>query len=347
MSNALSNSQVIEAIGIDETVIEDLKTVQGTTFGARANQFLTALVNKIIYQRVADLDFTNPFAKFDSFPITYGDSIENIFVQTIRGHKYDPNNTNPFEKFVPNVTAHYVSINFEMQYIITIQDVLIRRACLNEYGMSNLIERILKSMRTTMEVDEYLATLYMLNNPLIYANSTQTTDPHDTFATIDLSQDATDADKAQHIAKTMIEKYKDMTLPSPDNNVAGVMTSSPRDRLLVICKQSIVNMINLDYLAGVYNLNKVELLTSIIEVRDFRVVVNDYSGETVVSSEDGEDVAFVIVDTDGFDNHRALEDGGMIYNPRGKYTNHFLNNFKILSYRPDYQAAAYVLDTGE
>lgn len=334
--NALSNSQVIEAIGINSDVIEDLKTVQGNTFGAKANEFLTALVNKIVYQRVLDMQFENPFSKFDSFPIQYGDTIENIYVSTIRGNKFDKDATDPFTKVNPNVVAAYVSINFEIQYCITVQDVLIRRAVLNEYGMSSLIEKILRSLTLSMNVDEYLATLVMLNNEDLYANG---------IKEIDVTGDATPTAKFQHIAKVMIETYKDMLLPSVDHNKRGVLNVSKKSNLLVIAKQEILNGINLDFLTGVYNLDKVELLNNIIPVRSFKVCVNDVDEQPIVTSEDGEDIAFIILDTVGFDNHKALEDSGMIYNPKGKYTNHFLNNWKILSFRTDCQAAAFKLKT--
>lgn len=340
--NALSNSQVIEAIGIDKAIIEDLKTVQGKQFEVKSNQFLTALVNKIVYQRVMDMDFSNPFSKYNSFPITYGDTIENIFVKTLRGHAFDPNATDPFSIVKPGVESHYVSINYEVQYIVTIQDVLIRRACLNEYGMSTLIEKILKSLRVSMEVDEYLANLIMLNNPELYANSTGDVGEKE-FAKLDYSEMSTETEKAAALTKQLVSDYRDMLLPSPDNNVAGVLTVSNKKDLLVIIKQELVNHINLDYLTGVFNLDKIELLKSVLEVRDFRVVINDYNDDPIISSEDGANVGFVILDTNGFDNHKALEDGGMIYNPKGKYTNHFANNFMIISFRPDCQAKGYVV----
>lgn len=335
--NVLSNSQVVEALGINSDIIENLKTLQGNSFGAKANEFLEALVNKIVYQRVRDMQFNNPFKKYDSFPIEYGDTIENIYVSTIRGYKFDKDAEDPFKKMAPNVVAAYVSINYEVQYCVTIQDVLLRRAVLREYGLSDLIERILRSMRVTMEIDEYLANIVMLNNAELYAQGIQT---------IDVSSLTSSTEKYAKVTDKLIDVYEDMTLPSPDYNKRGVLTVSSKKDLLLIIKQSLLRHINLDFLAGVYNLSKVELLSNILVVRDFRVVVNDVDENPIISSEEGEDIAFVILDATGFDNHQALQDGGMIYNPKGKYTNHFLNNWKILSFRTDAQAVAFkVTDT--
>lgn len=349
--NALSNTQVLQALSLNDDIVADLKNLQGNAFGNKANEFLSALVNKIVYQRVLDMDFANPFAKYDGFPIEYGDTIENIYVQTVRGYKFDKDADDPFKKVNPNVISAYVSINFEIQYCITIQDVLLRRAVLNEYGMSSLIERILRSLVVAMNVDEYLANLVMLNNAELFANSTRsgsgtTESPYVyTIENINVSSLASDTEKYAAIAEKMISVYKDMLIPSPDYNKRGVLTVSKKSDLLLIIKQSLLNKINLDYLVGVYNLNKVELLSNILEVRSFKVCITDIDGDPITTSEDGADIAFMIVDTRGFDNHQALQDSGMIYNPKGKYTNHFLNNWKILSFRTDCQAVAYTVTT--
>ena len=77
-------------------------------------------------------------------------------------------------------------------------------------------------------------------------------------------------------------------------------------------------------------------MKKIIIVEDFRV-----KGSTGVIN--GKDIGFIVLDTKAFDNHVALQDGGMIYNPQGKYTNHFLNLWKIISFKKFYNANAVVV----
>ena len=328
----LSNTEVVEAIGLPEDIIEELQTAQGDSFAARANQFLTALVNKIVYQKVEHMRFSNPFKKYDGYPVNYGETIENVYVDRALGYEFDKDATNPFEKKSPNVTSLYVSINYEMQYCVTIQDSLIRRCALNEYGFMRLIDSILQSLITGRSVDEYLATIIMLNNEDIYA---------DGIEELDVSSGSDDTEKYGMVTEKIVGVYHDFALPSIDNNAKGVMqVTAPEDTLLVI-KQSVLDKIDLTFLAGLFNLSKVDMMKKIIPIRSFQAVVNDYSGETVVSSVNGEDIDFVILDERGFDCHVALADGGFIYNPKGKYTNHFSNLWKIISYRQDFQARAF------
>lgn len=331
MSNVLTNAQVVEYLGLPETIMEDLGTQQGSEFQATKNQFLEALINKICYQTVEEFGWENPLKKYDGYPINYGDTIENIFVEVPKGYKYDKDATNPFGINKNSVKVLYASINYEMQYKVTIYDSLLRRAALNEFGFMNLIDAILRSMTTAKNVDEYFATLRMLNNPAIFGNSTGTETKE--FGTIEVAQGATKKEIAEAITASIVDDFTAMELPKTSMNAMGVLTATDRDKLLLIVRRDILNSINLDYLTGVFNLSKVDLLKQIITVDSF--VTKDENG-----TEYGEELAYMILDERGFDNHVALQDGGLIYNPQGKYTNHFLNLWKVISYKYFYNAVA-------
>lgn len=328
----LSNEQVVTAIGLPSDVITKLQTAQGDEFSATANQFLSALVNKICYQKVENMRFDNPFKKYDGYPINYGETIENVYIDKAMGEQFNKDATDPFAKVSPNVKSLYVSINYEMQYPITIQDTLIRRCALNEYGFMRLIDAILGSMITGRSVDEYLATIIMLNNSDIYAKG---------FEEIDVSSLTTEKEKMALVTKTLVNVYHDFALPSVDNNKLGVLNVTNPENTLLVIKQSVLDSIDLDYLTGLFNLSKVDMMKKIIPVRSFQAVVNTLNGQTLTPGVNGDDIDFVILDERGFDCHVALEDGGFIYNPRGKYTNHFSNLWKVISYRQDFQARAF------
>lgn len=330
----LTNAELVSALGLPEDILTALQTEEGTSFTAKANQFIEALVNKIVYQKVDRMEFNNPFAKFEGYKVNFGDTIENIFVDLPTGYTFDKDSTNPFEKFVNNVKTLYASINFEMQYPLTIQDSLLRRAVLREYGLMDLVANLISSLGTRKSIDEYQAVVYMLNNKDIYAGG---------FELVDVSAEATEIAKYKAITQKIIDVVTDFALPCADNNKLGVMNSTPTSRALLVIKQDTLNHINLDYLAGVFNLQKVDLIKNIIPVRDFRVIKpGDTSVDPAVDpSAVGDDLEFVVLDTAGFDIHPALQDSGMIYNPRGKYTNHFTNDWMIIAYKYYFNARAF------
>ena len=124
----VTNEQLVKLLGLPKSIITDLQTAQGSTFTAVANEFLSALYNKVLYQTVEAMEFTNPFKKYDGFPINYGDTIENVFVEVPSGYKFNPDATDPFAKAKPTVKALYATINYELQYETTVEDALLRRA---------------------------------------------------------------------------------------------------------------------------------------------------------------------------------------------------------------------------
>lgn len=330
--NLLSNKEVLTALGLPKTIMTALATQEGDQFTATVNEVLNA-VNKIAFQKVEKMNFSDPFKKYDGRPITYGSTIENIWIQQPDGYKYDKDATDPFAKQANKNKVLYAAINYDMQYQTTIQKDLMKRAVLNEGGLMELINYITESVGTRAEIDTYEATIRMLNNPALYA---------DGFETLDVSQYANDPkQRAKKIGRKIKDVVTDFALPATDNNKLRVKNICPRERALLIIKQELLNDIDWDYLEGVFNLTKVDLGTKIITVRDFRTISNDALTPSLV----GEDLAFVILDERGFDNHLALRDSGAIYNPKGRYFNQFTDIWKIIAYKYWYNARAFKLKT--
>lgn len=330
--NLLSNKEVLTALGLPNTIMTALATQEGDQFTATVNDVLNA-VNKIAFQKVEKMNFSDPFKKYDGRPITYGSTIENIWIQQPDGYKYDKDATDPFAKQANKNKVLYAAINYDMQYQTTIQKDLMKRAVLNEGGLMELINYITESVGTRAEIDTYEATIRMLNNPALYA---------DGFELLDVSQYANDPkQRAKKIGRKIKDVVTDFALPATDNNKLRVKNICPRERALLIIKQELLNDIDWDYLEGVFNLSKVDLGTKIITVRDFRTISNDAGTPTLV----GDDLAFVVLDERGFDNHLALRDSGAIYNPKGRYFNQFTDVWKIIAYKYWFNARAFKLKT--
>ena len=332
-NNGLTNGQLIKYLELPEDTITALSTAEGSEYIAKANEFLSALYNKVVYSRVFRMDFTNPFKKYDGFPVKYGDTIENIFVEIPKGYKYNKNAENPFSRVNPVVKALYASINYEMQYKNTIYDSLLRRACLSEYGFMNLIDTILGQLQKAVEIDEYFATIYSIARADNFADGIE-----------ELTRGANDTETGAIVTKKIVNTVSKFKLPMTANNKARVLNATPANRIVIVMKYDLKNLIDLDYLTGLFNLSKVGNIPEIIEVDTFQV---GKPGENDTTELVGDDIDFVIIDTEALDMHTALQDGGMIYNPEGKYTNHFYNLWKLINFKTFNNARAFKLVDGE
>lgn len=339
MSTLLSNKEVLAVLGLPSDVITNLQSNAQETYEPASNKFLNGLVNKITKQQVAVTKFTNPFTLFDKDPLAFGDTIENVRIDVSKGTPYAETTDDPFARTKPVAKGRYITDNFEYQWASTIEQKELAKACLASNGFMQISDAIVESMNTARNIEEYNAEITYLNKADLYANGIES-----------IATKAVEADekkKAKLITKTLAKALKDMTFPATDNNAMKVMNVSKFDDLYVIIKEDVLQDINFDFLEGVFNLSKIELAKHFIEIRSFQTIKNtkDDSTSAVTPSVTGDDLAFVILDKNGFDNHVMLDIGTSIYNPKKHYTNMFHTLWKIFNYRNDFNARAFKIDS--
>lgn len=331
----LSNSETLAILGLPADTITALQSNSAETFEPAANKFLTGLINKITKQQVAVMHFINPFTIFDKEPLAFGDTIENIRIDVSKGKPYSETSNDPFEKAKPTAKAVYVTENFDYQWTTTIEDKELRKACLSNNGFMKISDGIMEGFASGRNLEEYDATIAFLNNPALYANGIEAIKV----------KGLDDTAKSKAVTKTLYAVLADMQLPSHDNNKAKNYEVSAFADLYVIIKQDVLTDINFDYLAGVYNLDKVEVAKHFIPVRSFQTIKNTTASGSTTPAITGEDIAFAILDSRGFDNHVLLDLDTSIYNPKKHYTNYFSTLWKIFNFRTDYNARAFKIDT--
>lgn len=333
----------ITGLGLPQSIVDDIMSNESDVYVPAMNRYLTAVVNKISRTIIENATIFNPFKRFTGFDIEYGDTVENIFVDVPTGYKYNPQQTDPFKINKPTVYSLYVTINDERQYFVTVYLQDVRRAVKSQAGYNALVDKIVASLGKAAEMDDYFAVIALLNNADMYENSSVVGSTN-TIETVN-THGLTAKQVAEKVTK-LIVKAKDMTLPTSTANVKGVLNPSSREDLVLIIKHELLESIDLDFLSGVYNLSKVDLLKNIIEVEDFKYKVNTYGadGITVISSQTkGDGLDFAIVDSRGFDFHKALDDSGYIYNPANKASNYFLNDWNMWGFKTWHNARAYKL----
>ena len=101
------------------------------------NEFIDALVNRIGDVVIKSKTWTNPLAQFKRGMMQYGETIEELATTLIQAKRYDPNKCydDVFACNPPDVMSNFHSINRQDMYEITINDMLLRRAFLTDYGL--------------------------------------------------------------------------------------------------------------------------------------------------------------------------------------------------------------------
>ena len=135
---------------------------------AFSNEFLNALVNRIAIVRVKSANFYNPYSPLKKGYLEYGESIEDIFVNiaNVVDYSAEKAEAREFKRTIPDVRSLFHVMNWRVMYPVTIQDNDLRMAFLSEDGVTGLIEKIVESVYTGAEYDEFLLFKYLLINTI-------------------------------------------------------------------------------------------------------------------------------------------------------------------------------------
>ena len=186
------------------------------------------------------------------------------------------------------------------------------------YGFEQLSRALIESLGVAKDIDKYSATIAMLSNAELFNGGVQ-----------EISYQ--DGEQGKQAIYKIVDTLTAMQIPSDQYNKAQVTNLSKKNDIILIIRREILNKINLEFLTGVYNLDKVDFVP-----KENIIVIEKFGNENKTS-----DIDFMLLDSKGFDIHNAINDIDFIYNPRGKYFNYYSNLWAIISYKLFANAQAF------
>lgn len=276
------------------------------------NEFLNALVNRIGLVVIQNKLWANPLAPFKRGMLDFGDSIEEIFVDICKAQQYTvaPPADNPGDVFaveIPDVKAIFHRMNRQNFYKQTINNDQLRTAFLSYRGIEDLIARIVDSMYTSDNYDEFILMKQLFVDYYNKGNffSVQVTAP-------------TDEASSKALARTVRAWANSLTFLTNKYNAQGVYTHTPLEDQIVLMTPQTEAMISVEVLAYAFNMDKADFLNRV-------VIVDDFGGL------EDEGVLMMLVDRDWFmvfDNFYTFTEQ---YNAQHLYWNYFFHHWQTLS----------------
>ena len=312
-------------------------------FPALQNEFLTALVNRIAFVKVRNMEFSNPYAKFKKGVLDFGETIEDIFVEIAEPFRYDPAvaESKVFKRQIPDVRSAFHILNYQEYYKVTVQNNDLRKAFLSWQGVEDLISRIVNTVYVAAEYDEFLITKYMLMKhilaghlkPIAPSGATTTTDAKDYKAISNL-----------------------LEFPSTEYNMSGVHNVTKKDNQYLFLTAAADAAMDVDVLAAAFNMDKAEFMghrvvidtfASIDTARLEKLFKDDPNFEAFTSAELAllADVKAVLVDIDWFMIYDNLMEFTEQYNGEGLYWNYWYHTWKTFSVSPFANAVVFANGT--
>lgn len=280
------------------------------------NAFLNALVNRIALVLINSKMFYNPLRVFKKGTIEYGEIVEEIFVNIAKAHVYDPvvAEQEVFKREIPDVDAIFHKMNYKNFYKVTIQNEDLRQAFLSSQGISDLIARIVDSLYSGANYDEFLIMKNMIVDAVKNGRMATVTIPEAT------------AENAKSIITTIKSVSNALEFPSTAYNAQGVLTYTPKDRQVLILDTKFDAINDVEVLASAFNMDKAEFMGR-------RVLIDNFADLTGVPA--------VLVDESWWMVFDMQINFTEIYNAQGLYWNYFYHVWKLFSESPYSNAVVF------
>ena len=250
----------------------DIPKVGAVIYGhpSLANTFINSLVNRIALVRMNSATFNNPYAPLKKGVIEFGESIEDIFVNIVKVHTEDAEKADEreFKRTLPDVRSVFHVINWRVVYPITVQDEDLYTAFNSIDGVTDLITKIVDSVYTSAEYDEFLLFKYLIikavNEGVIKSDHVKVSN-------------LTDMTEADHKAfakkfRSYANKFKFM---SDKYNNEGVKNTTPSDRQCIFMDSDFNASYDVDVLAQAFNMDKADFVGKLYLIDDFTTFDNE------------------------------------------------------------------------
>lgn len=315
-------------------------------YPALQNEFLSALVNRIGRVMVTSKTYENPWAMFKKGFLEFGETIEEIFVNIAKPFQFDPAvaETDVFKREIPDVRSAFHIMNYQKYYKTTISNDQLRQAFLSWEGITDLIARIVDSMYTGANYDEFQTMKYMLARYILDGRMYPVT-----------IQTVTSANMNSIVSsiKGISNKFEFL---SGAYNPAGVKTYSVKNDQYMLVNSNFDATMDVEVLAAAFNMSKAEFLGHRVLVDSFgsldtarlaELFANDPNYEEIDSGdlELLDSIPAVVVDRNWFmvfDNFNNFTEQ---YNGQGLYWNYWYHVWKTFSVSPFSNAALFVPGT--
>lgn len=308
-------------------------------YPALANQFLNALINRIAMVRVKSAVFNNAYRELKKGYLEFGETVEEVFVQIAKAREFSAEKAEARElkRTLPDVRSAFHAMNWRVMYPVTIQDEDLRLAFLSAEGVQDLIARIVDSIYTAAEYDEFLLFKYLLIKAISHGK---------------MYPVAIDGDmKAAAVAFRGTSNK--LGFMSNRYNASGVTTTTPRADQYIFMDSDYNAAFDVEVLAAAFNMEKADFMGRLMLIDDFASFDNDRFNQIRANSDmieavSAEELALmtkvkaVLVDREWFQVYDNANKFTEKYVASGLYWNYFFHVWKTVSSSPFSNAIVFV-----
>ena len=292
---------------------------------AVANEFMSMLVNRIVYTQFETKLYNNPLRVLEGDRIPLGYAGQEIFTNPAKGRKYNVNDfAGLLQKYEADTKIQYLTVNSDLQYPVTVSRHALKKAFTSWADLDRFIDQLSNSLYNGAYIGEFAQTKNLVASAYAYGGvRVQTVSA--------VADDAT----AKAFVKKCRNLFLDFQVPSTsfnawaqvDGSGAPITTWSNPEDIVLILRNSVRTEIDVDVLAAAFNIDKATLMGNILTVDNFDVYDDDG-----VKRFDGSAIQGIIADKSWFKIKTQDMYLDEFYNPNNRVWTYYLNVTKMYQY---------------
>lgn len=289
------------------------------------NEFMSMLVNRIVYTQFETKYFRNPLQVLEGDRIPLGYAGQEIYVNPAKGRRYNVEDfAGLLQKYEADVKVQYTAVNSDLQYPVTVARHKLKQAFVSWDNLERFIDELSNSLYNGAYIDEYRFTKGLISSAY-KSNQVQ----------IRTTQAVNTRALAREFTVTARTLFLNMQTPSTEYNAWAklggygrpITTWSNPEDIVFIIRNDIRSYLDVMSLANAFNLDKATLLGNIITVDNFDQYDDD--GNKIF---DGSNIIGFIGDKSWFRIKRQDMYLDEFYNANNRTWQYYLNLTKMYNY---------------
>lgn len=312
-------------------VIDDLTSIDSfaqpiLTNTVVMNEFMSMLVNRIVYTMFEDKYFRNPLQVLEGDAIPLGQIGQEIYVNPAKARKYNVDDfAGLLQRYEADVKVQYQKVNMDLQYPVTVSRHALKEAFVSWDSLERFIGQLANSLYNGAYIDEFYYTKMIVSNAY-----------RENIAQIQVI----DEPNTEALAKAFVSKartlYLNFQMPSTDYNAWAknensygkpVKTWTNPEDIVFLVRNDIRAYLDVEVLASSFNIDRATLLGNILPVDNFDIYDDD--GTKIF---DGSNIVGLIADNSFFRIKRQDMYLDEFYNANNRTWQYYLNLTKMYGY---------------
>ena len=238
--------------------------IAGDSFAPLRNEIFSQLVNRIALVKIRERMFSNPLSQFKNGAMNFGDTIQEITTDVVEAKQFDHGYSNQFETEEPVVKACYHRVNRKQFYKVTVHDADLQYAFTEEYGLQQLLNRIIGSLTNSNIIDEFIYTKRLITE---YVNQSEyPLQPSQILTVPHISTRKRSKENLNYFLEDVKTAMRMMRFPSRAFNAAKQMNQVTAEDISLVLNANITSINEVANLSSAFNPEYLDLNIPIISV---------------------------------------------------------------------------------